>query len=337
MAVQNFFVQDGLNVNNFITANSTTLKVGTNTFINSTAIRIGNAVGFALGANGDSLGSNGFYLTSNGTTVFWSTVAGGAPNTAAAFAWTNTHSFAGNVTITSTAFLSANGTVGTNGQFLASNGTTVYWATPSASATAGGPNTAIQYANGTNIVGNGNFTYDYIIGKFRTGLGSGFALSNNTIVEIDNNGNNYIEVNIQNANTGNNSSSDYSATADSGNDSIDFINMGINGSTYNQASQNIVGAKDGYLYTSNGHLAIAVQAAKEIRFAANGLTSTNEILSINSAAIQISNGVQLWANNSAGTSGQVLSSNGSGVYWGTAAAGGISGAQLMTSFNQAWF
>jgi len=336
MALQNFFVQDGLNVNNYITANSTTLKVGTNTTINSTAIRIGNAVGFALGANADSLGSNGFYLASNGTTVFWSAVSGGAPNTAAAFAWTNTHSFAGNVTITSTAFLSANGTVGTNGQFLASNGTTVYWATPSASATAGGPNTAIQYANGTAMAGNGEFTYDYVTGQLQVGT-SGFAFPSSTKVEIHSNANSYAEVNIQNANAGVQGSSDIVVTADSGNDVVDYIDLGINSSGYSNASFNIVGAKDGYLYTSNGHLAIGTLAAKEIRFHANGSTTTNEVLSINSAAIQITNGVMLYANNDPGTAGQVLSSNGSGVYWGTAAAGGISGAQLMTGLNQAWF
>lgn len=293
MAIANFFVQDGLNVNNYITANSTTLKVGTNTTINSVAIRIGNAVGFALGANNDSLGSNGYVLTSNGTTVSWTLPAAGV-NTAAAYTWTNTHTFSGNVTIGTSAFLNANGSAGTNGQFLASNGTTVYWATPSASATAGGPNTAIQFGNSTVIAGNGNFTFNYLSTKVTLGSG-GFAFPNNAMFEAHASSNSYIEFNIQNANTGNNSSTDFTVTSDSGNDAVDYVNLGINGSTYNQAAYNIVGSKDGYLYTSNGHLAIGTASAKEIRFHANGTTINNEIMSINAAAVQVYSGKQFIA------------------------------------------
>lgn len=312
MAIQNFFVQDGLNVNNFITANSTQLKTGTNTFINSTALYIGNNFGLFLAAN-NSLGSNGLVLTSNGTTVYWSTPAAGV-NTAAAFTWTNTHSFSGNITIANTAFLSANGSPGTNGQFLASNGTTIYWTAPTASAAAGGPNTSVQFANGTAIAGNGNFLFDYLLWKVKIGSG-GSAMPNNTVLEIDNSANTYIEINIQNANTGNNSSADISMTADSGDASTDYINMGINGSTYTQTAYSIVGAKDGYLYTSNGHLAIGTANNKEIRIHAGGTTTNNQIAAINSTAIKVTSNVALVANNSGGANGSVLISNGSAFSW----------------------
>lgn len=151
MALTNFFVQDGLNVNNFITANSTTLKVGTNTIINSTVIYVGNAVGFSLAANGGSLGSNGYVLTSNGTTVYWSVPAGGpgGVNTDAQFTWANVHTFNGNVVIGTSASVSANGSVGTNGQFLASNGTTVYWATPEGSSSGVDTVTMLTATGGT--------------------------------------------------------------------------------------------------------------------------------------------------------------------------------------------
>lgn len=331
MAIQNFFVQDGLNVNNFITANSTQLKVGTNTFINSIAIRIGNNVGLALGANADSLGSNGFYLTSNGTTVFWSAVSGGSTNTAAAYTWTNTHTFSGNVTIGTSAFLNANGSPGTNGQFLASNGTTVYWTTPVAAAAAGGPNTAIQFANGTAIAGNGNFTFDYLLWKVKLGS-TGSSMPNNTVLEIDNSANTYIEINIQNANTGNNSSADISMTSDSGDASSDYINMGINGSAYNQAAYSIVGSKDGYLYTSNGHLAIGTANNKEIRIHAGGTTSNNEVMSINAIAIQVTNNIAFWANNSAGANGSILTSNGTGIAWSP-----IATTTWAAAAGQTWF
>lgn len=85
----------------------------------------------------NSNGISGQVLTSNGTGVYWSTLAG--VNTAAQYSWTNTHTFNANITISDTsdivmqpgAGLSANGSLGTTGQVLSSNGTSVYWATPS--------------------------------------------------------------------------------------------------------------------------------------------------------------------------------------------------------------
>lgn len=332
MAIQTFFVQDGLNVNNFIIANTTQLKVGTNTFVNSTVIRIGNAVGFALGANGDSLGSNGFYLTSNGTTVFWSAVTGGSTNTAATYTWTNTHIFQANVTIDTTAGLIANGSIGSNGLFLASNGSTVYWTAPTASAASGGPNTAVQFANSTAIAGNGNFTYNYVTNQLKVGTG-GFAFDNDSIVVVQSSSTNgYVEIAIQNANTGNNSSSDLISYADTANDTQDFVDLGINGSNYNQAAFSIVGAKDGYLYTSNGHLAIGTAQNKEVRIHAGGTTANNEILSINATAVQVTNNIALWANGASGANGSVLTSNGTGISWSPVAT-----ITWAASAGQTWF
>ena len=54
----------------------------------------------ALIANNNS-GSAGQVLTTNGTSTYWSTVSGsGSVNTAAQFAWTNTHTFSANVSFT---------------------------------------------------------------------------------------------------------------------------------------------------------------------------------------------------------------------------------------------
>jgi hypothetical protein len=88
----------------------------------------------AIQANG-SLGTAGQVLTSNGTGVYWAAAAAGV-NTAAQFAWTNTHTFAANLTILNTseliiqsgAGIQANGSFGTVGQVLTSNGSSVHWA-----------------------------------------------------------------------------------------------------------------------------------------------------------------------------------------------------------------
>ena len=74
----------------------------------------------ALSANG-SLGSSGQVLTSNGTQVYWQTVAAATgTNVNATFAWTNTHSFAANVTFgNNISITSGNSTVGGGALLLA--------------------------------------------------------------------------------------------------------------------------------------------------------------------------------------------------------------------------
>lgn len=86
--------------------------------------RVGNLTISAITANG-SLGSSGQALTTNGSNVYWSTIVG--TNTAAAYVWSNTHTFNANVTLATTASLIANGTPGITGQVLTTNGSSTYW------------------------------------------------------------------------------------------------------------------------------------------------------------------------------------------------------------------
>ncbi|MEP6512849.1 MAG: hypothetical protein ABJA79_03205 [Parafilimonas sp.] len=72
--------------------------------------------------------------------------------------------------------------------------------------------------------------------------------------------NDYLQINVQNTNSGNNASSDYVATADNGTDSTFYIDMGINSSTYAPSVDNFGGPNDGYLYTYAKHLVIGTQA-----------------------------------------------------------------------------
>jgi hypothetical protein len=120
-------------------------------------------LGGSLTANGSN-GSSGQVLTSNASGVYWSTVSGSV-NTAAQYAWTNTHSFAATVTYTANltmntastilqlgnstvaVAISANGSNGTSGQVLTSNATSVYWGTPTLSA---GGNTIVTTGTGSN-------------------------------------------------------------------------------------------------------------------------------------------------------------------------------------------
>jgi len=98
---------------------------------------VANLVSTYITANGVVSPGAGYYLAAdtNGNT-YWAAPGTLSINAAAQYAWTNTHSFANVVTfnggIVANSSLTANGTTGTAGQILASNGTSVYWVTPTA-------------------------------------------------------------------------------------------------------------------------------------------------------------------------------------------------------------
>ena len=134
------------------------------------------------------------------------------------------------------------------------------------------------------------------------GLSSGYNFAGITggIVGVEGNGNvnNYFEFVSQNANTGNNATTDLILTADSGNDSVNYIDLGINGSNYNQTAYNIGGALEGYLYSSNSSLSIGTAANNgTIKFHANGTTSTDLKVTISANSLTVANTVFVNGNN----------------------------------------
>ena len=209
------------------------------------------------------------------------------------------------------------------------NSATVVNAASHTVGTAFTANSTLVNAAAINVTGQINTSTFYatsanVLNKIQLGTPGAFSFGANAIIEIDANQNTYTQIVVQNANTGNNASSDLVVTADTGNDSVDYIDLGINNSLYNQPTYNIIGAKDGYLYASNGSLSIGTLAAKEVILHANGSTSTDRKLTVNATAITIANSVTLVANGSAGVAGYVLTSNGAtgSPYWSQASGGG---------------
>lgn len=88
--------------------------------------------------------------------------------------------------------------------------------------------------------------------------------------------NNYLQLNIKNTSTGNGASSDVVATSDNGSETTYYIDMGVNSSTYNGAAYTIGGVNDGYLYTSDGDLAIGTASAAYLCFHTGGTLAANE-------------------------------------------------------------
>jgi hypothetical protein len=91
-------------------------------------------------------------------------------------------------------------------------------------------------------------------------------------------------------NQSSNSSTDVIAYADNGNDAAGWIDMGVTGSTFSQATYGITGPNDGYIFfeapastTGAGNLVLATGAngsENKIIFAAGGYESGNEQMSI---------------------------------------------------------
>jgi|GEM_PF-1460605 len=95
--------------------------------------------------------------------------------------------------------------------------------------------------------------------------------------------NNYGEINMQNLSAGNNASSDITATANNGTATSYYVNLGINSSAYNQATFNITGANDAYLFSSDSPLDIGTattSAASVIKFFTGGTVLANERMRI---------------------------------------------------------
>jgi hypothetical protein len=138
-----------------------------------------------ISANG-GFGTAGQVLTSNGTTVYWTAAAVGT-NTAAQFAWTNTHSFSAVVTHTANVSVNgaivANGGAGSAGQVLTSAGVgNVYWA--NSSSATGAAATAIRQS----YTGDGTTTSFTVTGGYSSGqlavFLNGVMLRNGTEVTV---------------------------------------------------------------------------------------------------------------------------------------------------------
>lgn len=83
--------------------------------------------------------------------------------------------------------------------------------------------------------------------------------------------NNYLQLNIQNTNQGTAASSDIVATADNGNETTNYIDMGINSENFSGA---IGGPNDAYLYSAGQHLHIGnTTPNKPIQFFVGGADS----------------------------------------------------------------
>ena len=238
----------------------------------------------------------------------------------------------GNVTINATALklgtatLVANGSNGTSGQVLTSNGTATYW------STAGGG----SFSNGTaytwsaeqtfnaNVLLTGNSTNLIKIGS---GISSNVNINSTAIalsasapyniimdvdvgnIKIDDGGSGVIfEIDAQNG--------DVLFTNDGYSSSINRIGLTGSitlGSNFSGTATPVFHAEKAYMTIGNSSINVSSNSST---------LSVGSQIAINATAIKLGSSA-LFANGSNGTSGQVLTSNGTSAYWATSTGGGL--------------
>ena len=157
------------------------------------------------------------------------------------------------------------GTFTAGGAITASTGNIIATAggiTANAASTFNGTATVTTATNSALTVNNG---------------GTGTPLTN-SVASFFGNVNSFSQINYQNLNAGNNASTDFVATADNGNDTTNFVNFGINSSTYNLGTFTITGANDGYMFSQSSNLAVGTgAAATSVKFFQGGTLAANEV------------------------------------------------------------
>ena len=110
----------------------------------------------------------------------------------------------------------------------------------------------------------------------------------NVLAQFNANVNSYTQVLLQNISSGTSASSDYICVADTGTDSINYIDHGINSSNYSDVAYTIGTGLDGYSYTNGGNYAIGTQTAgKGLIFHTGGTLSANKRVTINDTGLTV--------------------------------------------------
>ncbi len=130
-------------------------------------------------------------------------------------------------------------------------------------------------------------------------VGANEILFSNTIAQFSGNGTPFLQVNLQNFDG--DSSGDYVVTADIGTNANNFIDMGINGSTFSDPTYSAMQALDGYLYvqgslsnSTNGNLIIGTASSgANVVIAPGGTTTENVVAHFTKNGLVLQNSAQI--------------------------------------------
>jgi hypothetical protein len=162
------------------------------------------------------------------------------------------------------------------------------------------------FTGNVDVLGNLNATVGVVyansgifLGDAVTGNGAAFAgipnftpLGSNVVMQFAGNVNSYSQINFENINNGTYASTDYIATADNGNDTSNYVNMGIASSTYDYPDFAVYEPNDAYLHNNGGNLLINPETAgKVIKFVVGGTDASNIVGTVSSTGIAVTGNV----------------------------------------------
>lgn len=208
-----------------------------------------------------------------------------------------------------TANPSAGVLIGGNGYLLGNNGSRCITLNYGGSGGVVGLNSNVQ----VGTAGSGTVL---VPGTTVTGVntilaGPTFTPLANTMAGFVSNVNSYTQLTIQNKSTGTDATTDFVATADNGSDTVNYLDVGIINSGYDNNTPtnslgNIVYAADSYIYAqgnasatsqSGGNLAIGTTVAgKTVKFFAGGTASSNIVATIANTGATITGNLSVSGN-----------------------------------------
>ena len=135
----------------------------------------------------------------------------------------------------------------------------------------------------SNQSGPGTFSSLSVIGQGATAL-----VLAGSIAEITGTVSGYLSMDVRNSSSNAAASGDVVVTADTGTDTTQYVNLGVNNSAFSVGSWTINGALDGYLYASDGNMAVGVAgAAKSLVLFAGGTLAANEVARVSTTGLQM--------------------------------------------------
>lgn len=194
-------------------------------------------------------------------------------------------------------------------------------------------------ANNITVTANVIANNLYANTKLQIGSQSGFNFGSLAVIEIDSSQNTYIQAVIQNSNSGIQASGDLVVTADTGNDSFGYVDLGINSSTYANTTYGITGPLDAYLYSANSQLVIGTASVKDVVIHAGGTLGNNRILTVNTSGVTVNSAANLTVlsntfvlgTNTNSANGYTYLPNGFKLNWGWVSANSTAGNVTFTS------
>jgi hypothetical protein len=168
--------------------------------------------------------------------------------------------------------------------------TGIFWANGTAWSSTSGGGTTYSNANVASYLTAGNIA----VGT------TGYTVLPNIVAQFTSNVNSYGQINMQNINSGTDATTEIIATANNGTDTIFFLDMGIAGNTYDNASPNnslgtIIYANDAYLYaqgntsaTVGGNLAIGTSTAgRAVTIFAGGINNSSNVATFANTGVTV--------------------------------------------------